>query len=221
MPLAQESAARAVAQQSISVGGKGKQDRSTSYRSAHGTNHNPEDAPWAQGSTGRGATRLLLGLGLQLRATHAGGREALIDAYDLAESGRGAEIRARLFGRHGRGAGTGAETRKRANGLSISNIVINNDHAKMILAPEATERTCTCPTSPPGTPTASQDRLLSLMSKRYASTSFLFVCGHHFQSFIDPVPIHRSPGFRCAFNSPPRILTMPPNIRSEAPPRGG
>ena len=89
VPLAQESAARAVAQQSISVGGKGKQDRSTSYRSAHGTNHNPEDAPWAQGSTGRGATRLLLGLGLQLRATHAGGREALIDAYDLAESGRG------------------------------------------------------------------------------------------------------------------------------------
>ncbi len=31
VPLAQESAARAVAQQSISVGGKGKQDRSTSY----------------------------------------------------------------------------------------------------------------------------------------------------------------------------------------------
>ena len=89
VPLAQESAARAVAQQSIRVGGKGKQGRSTSYRSAHGTNHNPEDAPWAQGSTGRGATRLLLGLGLQLRATHAGGREALIDAYDLAESGRG------------------------------------------------------------------------------------------------------------------------------------
>ena len=118
VPLAQESAARAVAQQSIRVGGKGKQGRSTSYRSAHGTNNNPEDAPWAQGSTGRGATRLLLGLGLQLRATHAGGREALIDAYDLAESGRGAEIRARLFGRHGRGAGTGAETRKRANGLS-------------------------------------------------------------------------------------------------------
>ena len=73
VPLAQESAARAVAQQSISVGGKGKQDRSTSYRSAHGTNHNPEDAPVGQGSTGRGATRFLLGLGLQLRATHAGG----------------------------------------------------------------------------------------------------------------------------------------------------
>jgi len=59
VPLAQESAARAVAQQSIRVGGKGKQGRSTSYRSAHGTNHNPEDAPWAQGSTGRGATASL------------------------------------------------------------------------------------------------------------------------------------------------------------------
>ena len=60
--------------------------------------------------------RLLLGLGLQLRATHAGGRAALIDAYDLAENGRGAEIRARLFGRHGRGgyrkqkAGAGQRT---------------------------------------------------------------------------------------------------------------
>jgi hypothetical protein len=53
--------------------------------------------------------RLLLDLGLQLRATHAGGRAALIDAYDLAENGRGAEIRARLFGRHGRGAGPGKQ----------------------------------------------------------------------------------------------------------------
>jgi hypothetical protein len=52
--------------------------------------------------------RLLLGLGLQLRATHAADREALIDAYDLAASEQAAgEIRARLFGRHGRGAGAG------------------------------------------------------------------------------------------------------------------
>ena len=47
VPLAQESAARAVAQQSIRVGGKGKQGRSTSYRSAHGTNHNPEELPFS------------------------------------------------------------------------------------------------------------------------------------------------------------------------------
>ena len=52
---------------------------------------------------------LLLGLGLQLRANHAGGRAALTDAYDLAENRRGAEIRARLFGRHGRGAGAGKQ----------------------------------------------------------------------------------------------------------------
>ena len=58
--------------------------------------------------------RLLLGLGLQLRATHAGGRAALIDAYGPAENGRGgAEIRARLFGRHGR------PEQARANGLSL------------------------------------------------------------------------------------------------------
>jgi hypothetical protein len=61
--------------------------------------------------------RLLLGLGLQLRATHAADRAALIDAYDLAENERGTEVRARLFGRHGRGSGTG-KRRKRANGLS-------------------------------------------------------------------------------------------------------
>ena len=61
--------------------------------------------------------RLLLGLGLQLRATHAGGRAALIDAYDLAEKGRGSEIRARLFGRHGRGAGAGKRRKARANGF--------------------------------------------------------------------------------------------------------
>ena len=49
--------------------------------------------------------RLLLGLGLQLRATHAGEKAALIDVYDLAENERGVEIRARMFRRHGRGAG--------------------------------------------------------------------------------------------------------------------
>jgi len=36
-------------------------------------------------------------------ACHAGGKAALIDAYDLAGNGRGgAGIRARLLGRHGR-----------------------------------------------------------------------------------------------------------------------
>ena len=54
---------------------------------------------------------------MQLRATHAGGRAALIDAYDLAEKGRGSEIRARLFGRHGRGAGAGKRRKARANGF--------------------------------------------------------------------------------------------------------
>jgi hypothetical protein len=45
---------------------------------------------------------------LQLRATHAADKAALIDAYDLAESERMAEeIRGRLFGRNGRGAGGG------------------------------------------------------------------------------------------------------------------
>ena len=107
VPLAQESAARAVAQQSISVGGKGKQGRSTSYRSAHGTNHNPEDAPWAQGSTGRGATASL-GPGL---AVAGDPRWRQSSAYDPAENGRGgAEIRARLLGRHGAGAGAGQRT---------------------------------------------------------------------------------------------------------------
>ena len=107
VPLAQESAARAVAQQSIRVGGKGKQGRSTSYRSAHGTNHNPEDAPWAQGSTGRGATASL-GPGL---AVAGDPRWRQSSAYDPTENGRGeAEIRARLFGRHGAGAGAGQRT---------------------------------------------------------------------------------------------------------------
>jgi hypothetical protein len=44
-------------------------------------------------------------------ATRAVGKAALIDAHDLAENERGAEeIRARLFGRHRRGAGTGSRT---------------------------------------------------------------------------------------------------------------
>jgi hypothetical protein len=56
--------------------------------------------------------RLLLGLGLQLRATHAADKAALVGAYDLAESERMVEeIRGRLFGRNGRGAG--AEKRRK------------------------------------------------------------------------------------------------------------
>ena len=46
-------------------------------------------------------------------ATRAAEKAALIDAHDLAENERGAEeIRARLFGRHGRGAGTGKQSRR-------------------------------------------------------------------------------------------------------------
>ena len=51
---------------------------------------------------------------LQLRGRPAlltAEKAALIDAHDLAENERGAEeIRARLFGRHRRGAGTGSRT---------------------------------------------------------------------------------------------------------------
>jgi hypothetical protein len=48
---------------------------------------------------------------VQLRATRAAEKAALIDAHDLAENERGAEeIRDRLFGRHRRGAVTGSRT---------------------------------------------------------------------------------------------------------------
>jgi hypothetical protein len=49
------------------------------------------------------------------------------------------------------------------------NLSISISATEIILAPDAMERTCTCPTpphQPPGTPTVSQDRILSLMSKK-------------------------------------------------------
>jgi hypothetical protein len=102
VPLAEEGAARVVAAEQRGQGQAGPIDelpKRARDKAIQRVLIGPRDQPGE-------VQRLLLGLGLQLRATHAADRAALIDAYDLAESERGAEeIRARLFGRHGRGAG--------------------------------------------------------------------------------------------------------------------